>query len=157
MTFEDKERFLREVLIPAIAALETAATPAFGKMGVQQMTEHLSDYVRMANGRDLTDCDASIEHLDRMREWLMSDKPFRDNTPNKLMPDVPLPVRYSTMHEALDELQLELDAFFDVYQQDKQKRITNPFFGDLDYEEQVQLLWKHGQHHLRQFGHAAIG
>ena len=28
----------------------------------------------------------------------------------------------------------------------------NPFFGDLNFEQSVQLLYKHALHHLRQFG-----
>ena len=82
----------------------------------------------------------------------MSDKPFRDNTPNSRMPDEPPPPRHPDLQEAFGELQTELDGFFDVFAQDKSRRITNPAFGDLNYEEQVQLLWKHARHHLRQFG-----
>jgi hypothetical protein len=31
------------------------------------------------------------EHLDKYREFVMSDKPFKENTRNTLMPEAPAP------------------------------------------------------------------
>jgi len=140
----DVPQLLRQ--IPA----ETQAS--WGKMNVQQMIEHMSDSVRIANGRDLRDCITPEEHLDRMQAFLKSDKPFKENTVNSLMGEVPEPCRFERIEDSLGELEEELKEFQNVFDQDKLKQITNPFFGDLNYEEWVQLLYKHFLHHLRQFG-----
>jgi hypothetical protein len=42
--------------------------------------------------------------------------------------------------------------FFEVFEKDTALVTRNPFFGDLNFEQNVQLLYKHSLHHLRQFG-----
>jgi hypothetical protein len=68
------------------------------------------------------------------------------------MPEEPLPVKHASLADAIDELKGELEHFFIVHEHDAAKVTPNPFFGDLVYEQQVQLLYKHATHHLRQFG-----
>jgi len=147
-----KRKFLKDEYTGLLGRMNPETKPAWGKMNFQQMVEHMSDSFRIANGKDLQDCITPEEHLPKMRAFLMSDKPFRENTPNVLLPDIPPPVRFDRIEDAIGELQQEIDDFFDVFDQDKHKIITNPFFGDLDYEMWVQLLYKHAWHHLRQFG-----
>ena len=83
---------------------------------------------------------------------MMSDKPFKENTPNQLLPDVPAPFKHVSMKDAIAELQKEIDHFFSVYEKNSELRNINPFFGNLNFEEQVQLLHKHATHHAKQFG-----
>ncbi|HEY4798055.1 MAG TPA: hydroxymethylglutaryl-CoA reductase, partial [Bacteroidia bacterium] len=71
---------------------------------------------------------------------------------NKLLPDEPEPFKNATMEGAIAELQKEIDDFFSVYAANTGLRVVNPFFGNLNYEEQVRLLYKHTTHHARQFG-----
>ncbi len=82
----------------------------------------------------------------------MSDKPFRENTPNPLMPEVPEDVHDKTIDDSIAELNTEIDHFFSVFESKQQQQTRNPFFGDLDYKMNVQLLYKHAVHHLKQFG-----
>jgi hypothetical protein len=56
------------------------------------------------------------------------------------------------MQQAIEAVQKELDHFFEVYAATPGLRIENPVFGNLNFDEQVQLLYKHTQHHLKQFG-----
>ena len=87
-----------------------------------------------------------------MRAFLESEKPFRENTRNLLMPEVPAPVRNPSKEEAVKELKTELEFFFSVFEKNNMQVTRNPFFGDLNYEQNVQLLYKHATHHLKQFG-----
>jgi hypothetical protein len=87
-----------------------------------------------------------------VRAFLESEKPFRENTPNALMPEIPAPVRNPSKEEALKELKNEIDFFFSVFEKNNLQVTRNPFFGDLNYEQNVQLLYKHAMHHLKQFG-----
>jgi oxepin-CoA hydrolase/3-oxo-5,6-dehydrosuberyl-CoA semialdehyde dehydrogenase len=57
-----------------------------------------------------------------------------------------------TISHAFVELEKEMDTFFAVFQKNNQQQTRNPFFGDLNFEQNVQLLYKHALHHLRQFG-----
>lgn len=152
MTIEEKKDWLENRYPAMLKGIDPQAKPLWGKMNVQQMVEHMSDYLRIANGKDPVNCVTPEEHLDKMRDFLMSEKPFKENTPNSLMSDTPAPHRWENIDDSIGELEQELNDFIDVFEQDKQKVITNPFFGDLNFEEQVQLLHKHATHHLRQFG-----
>lgn len=147
-----KATFLRNDFVKLLATIDPATKPLWGKMNPQQMVEHMSYAMRQASGKDPYTTITPEEHLPKMQAFLMSEKPFRENTPNQLLPDEPAPAKHTTMQESLDELQSEIDHFFHVYGTDPQKTINNPFFGELNYDMQVQLLHKHAWHHLRQFG-----
>jgi hypothetical protein len=82
----------------------------------------------------------------------MTDKPFKENTRNPFIAEEPYPLRNHTLNASISELQAALLEFFSVYDQEPGKRAHNLIFGDLNYAEQVQLLYKHSLHHLNQFG-----
>lgn len=149
---QQKAAFLKTEFTNALRSLSSDAPRKWGKMNVQQMIEHMSDYVRIANGRTPMEIITPAEHLERTQAFLATEKPFRENTPNSLMSEEPAPVRHSTKEDAIHELQSEIDLFFETYNSEPDKKLNNPFFGVLGYEQQVQLLYKHATHHLRQFG-----
>ena len=156
MTIEEKAQFLKNDFIPLLQALPTEAKPAWGKMTVQQMIEHFSDSVRIASGKVVhTEVLTPPEQLDKMRNFLESDKPFRENTKNLLMPEVPAPVQNPSKAEAVKDLKEEMHFFFSVFEKNNLQVTRNPFFGDLTYEQNIQLLYKHALHHLRQFAPVA--
>jgi hypothetical protein len=68
------------------------------------------------------------------------------------MPETPAPVKNVSTEEAISELQQEIDFFFSVFEKNNLQVTRSPFFGDLNYEQNIHLLYKHAQHHLRQFG-----
>ncbi|MGN6477721.1 MAG: hypothetical protein ACTHKV_10885 [Flavipsychrobacter sp.] len=147
-----KATFLRNDFVKLLATIDPATKPLWGKMNPQQMVEHMSYAMRQASGKDPYTIVTAEEHLPKMQAFLMSEKPFRENTPNQLLPDEPAPAKHESMQDSLNDLQAEIDHFFHVFGTDPQKTITNPFFGELNYDMQVQLLHKHAWHHLRQFG-----
>ena len=149
-----KENFLRTKLITYLQRLDPSTSPQWGKMSVQQMVEHYGgDAVRNANGRlKMEKIITPPENLDRMREFMLSEKPFKENTKNPLMGEEPLPLRYKTVQAAIGALQQELIYFFEAFEKNPLLITRNPFYGDLNFEQNVQLLYKHALHHLRQFG-----
>ena len=153
MSFE-KENFLRTKLVAYLQRLNPATLPHWGKMNVQQMIEHYAgDAVRNANGRLKIDTIMTPpENLERMREFMMSNKPFKENTKNPLMGEEPASLRYKTVQGAIGALQQELIYFFEAFEKNPELVTRNPFFGDLNFEQNVQLLYKHALHHLGQFG-----
>lgn len=153
MSFE-KENFLRTRLVRYLQQLPPSTAPRWGKMNVQQMIEHYTiDGLSVANGRNKTEkIITAPEKLPLLREFMMSDKPFRPNTKNPLLGDEPAAPQFNTVQAAIGALQEELIFFFEVFAKDPQMQTRNPFFGDLNFEQNVQLLYKHAIHHLRQFG-----
>lgn len=153
MSFE-KENFLRTKLIRYFQQIDPATPPRWGKMNVQQMIEHYGgDAVRNASGRLVTDTIITPpENLQRMREFMMSNKPFKENTKNPLLKEEPAPLRYKTVQGAIGALHQELIWFFEAFEKNPALITRNPFFGDLNFEQNVHLLYKHALHHLRQFG-----
>jgi hypothetical protein len=149
---EKKADFLRNEYTKALGSLDANAERKWGKMNVQQMIEHMSDYVRIASGKTSVESVTPEERLPRMQGFLMSEKPFPENTPNSLLPDTPGPTRHATKEDAIGELQEEVAHFFAVHEAEPERVTPSPFFGPLNFEQQVQLLHKHSTHHLRQFG-----
>jgi hypothetical protein len=150
--FEEQARFLMNDYLPMLVAADPMAERRFGKLSFQGMIEHMSDSFRQGSGKDLNDCDTPPERIAQMQAFLRTDKSFRENTVNSRMPVEPADLRNASVADALGELEQEVGDFFDLFLQDKDKRVTNPVFGDLDYELWIRLLYKHAWHHLRQFG-----
>jgi hypothetical protein len=151
-TIASKTAFLKYDYIKKLMDLDAHTAAAWGKMNVQQMIEHMSDYVCIASGKTVYALHTAEDRLPKMQGFLMSDKPFQENTPNPLMPDVPPMVRHVKKENAIAELEQELNYFFEVFNAHPNAKHMNPFFGELDYPMQIQLLHKHAMHHLRQFG-----
>jgi hypothetical protein len=149
----EKAEFLKNRFIVLLKQIPSDSPPQWGKMTLQQMVEHFTDSVRIASGKTVhTDFLFPPEHLQKVREFMLSEKPFRENTPNPLMSEVPAPVKNVSAEEAIKELQKEISYFFSVFEKNNLQVTRSPFFGDLNYEENVHLLHKHALHHLRQFG-----
>ena len=149
----EKEQFLRHQLITLLKQVPSDTPPQWGKMTLQQMIEHFAESVRIASGKKIyADIVTPEAHLQKLRDFILSDKPFKENTVNPLMPVLPAPVQTPSVEEALQELGAELNYFFAVFEKNNLQVTRNPFFGDLNFEENVHLLHKHALHHLKQFG-----
>ena len=85
----EKANFLRNKFIPKLTTISEVTVPLWGKMNLHQMIEHMSYSFRQANGREEYSIITPEEHIPRMQAFLESDKPFRENTPNQLLPEEP--------------------------------------------------------------------
>lgn len=149
----NKEQFLRSDFPQKLRELKPEAKGIWGKMNAHQMVEHMADAFRMANGKiPVKQILTPEEKIPRVQEFVMSDIPFKENTKNALLPDEPLAVRTSGIHEAIDTLESEIKDFFKMYDENQNLKMKNPFFGELDRTHHVSLLHKHAVHHLKQFG-----
>ena len=155
MDFE-KENYLRSAFISALQKLNPAAKAIWGKMNVQQMIEHFTESVMIASGKIKQPVVYEGEKLKKYREFMLSEQPFRPNTKNPLMHEEPAPLRYNTLPSAIGKLKQELIYFFEVFEKKPAWVTLNPFFGELNFEENIHLLHKHAIHHLKQFGAAPV-
>jgi hypothetical protein len=153
MSFE-KENFLRTRFIRHLQQLDTSTLPLWGRMSVQQMIEHFGgDVLRVANGRLIVpEMFTPAAQLPQMIEFLLSEKSFKKNLHNPLLAEEPSPLQFNTVQAAIANLHGELIHFFEVFELNPMMTTFNPFFGPLNFEQNVQLLHKHAFHHLRQFG-----
>lgn len=156
MNTEQKLSFLENDFPKFLQTLDANAKGKWGVMNAQQMVEHMSYSLRDANGKSPKRILTSVEHLPKTRAFMLSDKPFRENTKNIELPETPIPVKHSSMQASIDEMEQEWKDFIKAFENNPSKTITNPFFGDLNFEEQVQLLHKHAMHHARQFGFEVV-
>ena len=152
MTDNIKYHFLKSEFVPLLRTLKADQKGIWGTMNAQQMVEHFADSVKIANGRLQQPIIHEGEHLNKLREFLMSDIPFKENTKNVLLPEVPEQAKKESMSASIDYLQEQLDHFFKVNEETAELKTDNAFFGSLNLEQNIQLLYKHAKHHLKQFG-----
>jgi hypothetical protein len=145
--------FIRYELLPLLKSLPPGATGNWGKMNGQQMVEHVADFFRVSSGKLTFPLVTPVEQLPKYKEFLLSDKPFRENTkaPEEVVPAEPLPLRNETMSEALNELKKTVEDFTVLFENGTLVTTSHPVFGELNYEEWVLLNYKHVTHHLKQF------
>ena len=147
----EKVNFLRKEFPEILLDIPVNKNPVFGKMNLHQMIEHMNWAFQLAQGKIKIPSDLEPELVKKMYRFMMSDKPFRENTPNDKLPQEPIPPVTANVTEAIVELKKEIENMIAFYQENKDIRVENPFFGMLNFEEQVHLLHKHARHHLRQF------
>jgi hypothetical protein len=149
---KEKEIFLRKKFVTLLQQLNDTAPARWGKMNVQQMIEHFTDALMAANGKIRLPVITPADKLPRFYEFLLSEKQFKENTKSPVLGDDPSPIRKNTKQAAIGKLQEELIYFFESFKNNPGLKTINPVFGELNYEENIQLLYKHALHHLRQFG-----
>ena len=154
MLNESKLQFLKKQFIPLVKTLDPGTVPRWGKMNAQQMIEHVAAFFKVSTSKLKFPLATPEEHLPKYKEFLMSEKEFRENTkaPAAVLPEEPLPLRHTSFEEALNELEKEVAEFTNYFSDDPAKKTLHPAFGELNFEEWVQLHHKHVTHHLKQFG-----
>ncbi len=148
----EKINFLKTEFIPLIQKLNGNEEGNWGKMNAQQMTEHVSAFFKVSTGKIFFPLTTPQEHLPKYKEFLLSDKEFRENTKAPVLPEDPLPLRFTNMKDAIDDLKDSVNNFFEYFKDHPSKTTLHPAFGELNFDEWVQLHYKHVIHHLKQFG-----
>ncbi len=148
----DKLLFLKNDFLLLLQSLEADAKGQWGLMNGQQMVEHFVDVVKNASGKLQLPLISNDVEQEKMKAFLFSEKPFAQNVRNPYMSEQPRPVRQPNIQAAIGKLKEELVYFFEAFENDASLTSINPFFGELDYSGNVQLLYKHALHHLNQFG-----
>src|SRR5215203_3017435 len=150
---EAKVSFLKKEFIPLLENIPFDKNPEWGSMTVQQMIEHFADVFRLASGKfPNKKLVIPEEKLAGSQAFLMSDKPFPQGVSNPFIPKSPVPLKNADIKNALAELQSEMDYFFSVLETTKDLKIIHPYFGVLGPEMNLQSVYKHALHHLKQFG-----
>ncbi|HMG67463.1 MAG TPA: DUF1569 domain-containing protein [Chitinophagaceae bacterium] len=152
MVLEEKKHFLEDQFILYVRRIDPSALPKWGKMNAQQMVEHVSGFFKISTNRLKFPLVTPPELLPKYYAFLMSEKEFRENTKAPVLPEDPLPVRFGSMIDAIDDLEMQVNYFFEFFSGEPGKKTLHPAFGELNFGEWVQLHHKHVKHHLKQFG-----
>lgn len=137
----------REQLIQRINTLNENSTPQWGKMNIYQMLKHCNlaeamylgqvQYKRMFLGRILGQW--------VLKNMLKNDEPMRRNAPTSDAFKIQDTTGDIEAEKNIWIAQLEKYATFD------QSEFVHWFFGKMTKEQIGQLVYKHADHHLRQF------
>ena len=150
MSIEEKALFLSTTCFEYLKQLNESKQPSWGKMNAQQMLEHVNDFYEVSTGKLQFALTTPEEHLPKYKEFLYSDKPFRENTkaPETVLGDEPLPMRMPSLEAAAAQLQNTVAGFFESK---PHPTTIHPVFGPLSFDEWILLHYKHVTHHWNQF------
>ena len=136
-----------------LRTLKEDQEPRWGSMSPQHMVEHLVGSWRISNGRARVPQMLSDEDVEVRRSFLFSDKAYPKNIPNptvKVQGNAPL--RKESLSKAIDQLQDEMNAFFEYHTSNSDAQEMHPVFGTLDAKGWLLFQTKHMTHHMMQFG-----
>jgi hypothetical protein len=110
-----KESFLKKNLASMLKKLKPNQKGKWGKMTPQQIVEHFADAVKNATGKLRLPLLNRRERLQKSREFLMSETPFKENTLNPLVPEEGIKIRKPHLETAIDKVQKELNYFLELF------------------------------------------
>ena len=148
----DKEKFFQTEYLPLLDRINPDQHPNWGVLSPQGMIEHMTDSIGIGWKRVQYPLQYPEEIVSKSKAFMLSDKPFKPGTKNSLMSEAPEPLRCIDLNGAKEELKGEIGQFLTYWKENPGEKVTNPFFGDLNYTEWLHLLHKHALHHLKQFG-----
>jgi len=149
---QQKLYFLSARLVPLLKSLPADSPMKFGKMNPQQMVEHLSGFFRVSTNKLHFPLITPEDQLPKFKEFLRSEKEFRENTKAPVLPEEPMPVQFASFSDAVNDLEKEITDFLNLFNHEVGLTTQHPVFGDLNFEDWVLLHYKHVAHHLKQFG-----
>jgi len=150
----EKLDFIKQQFVPLVKTLPANAMGNWGKMNGQQMVEHVAAFFNVSAEKIILPLVTPLEHLPKFKEFLLSDKQFRENTkaPTSIIGEEAQPLRYAGMEEAVGKLEEAIGNFIAFFHDDPGKKSVHPVFGELNFDEWILLHYKHVTHHCRQFG-----
>ncbi|MEO6407075.1 MAG: DUF1569 domain-containing protein [Ferruginibacter sp.] len=150
----EKAAFLREGMFDLLKDFSEEHNKKWGKLNAQQMLEHVRDFFMVSTGDLSFDLVTPEEQLPKYREFLLSDKEFRENTkaPASVLGEEPLPLRFNNLEAASQALKESVERFFKYFEEQPGITTMHPVFGNLNSDDWILLHYKHVRHHFRQFG-----
>jgi len=149
---QQKLNFISTGLVPLLKTLAPDTKMKWGKMNAQQMVEHVAGFFKVSTNKLHFPLVTPEEQLPKFKEFLRSDKAFRENTKAPVLPEDPLPVQFASYEDAVNNLEQEIQDFLVQFTSNPNLITRHPVFGDLNFEEWVLLHYKHVMHHAKQFG-----
>jgi oxepin-CoA hydrolase / 3-oxo-5,6-dehydrosuberyl-CoA semialdehyde dehydrogenase len=147
-----RDTFLRTFFFGALDGLRPETPARWGRMTAQQMVEHLLWAFDISTGRLVIACPVPTDQVERMKRFLFSNRPTPPDFMNPLLEDGLPALRFSSLKEAKGALMVEVDWFLEHQRRDHDAVHVHPIFGPIGMDEWSRTHFKHGCHHLLQFG-----
>lgn len=139
--------------VPAkLRSLSADDQPRWGSMSLQHMVEHVVGSWRISNGRTRVKPLLSDEETKQRRAFMFSDTPYPQNLANPMFKEGLPPLRKASLEAAIEQLEDEINAFFNYHDSHPDALETHPIYGALDFDGWMTFQTKHMGHHLKQFG-----
>ena len=137
-----------DAMIARINKLTPESYPLWGRMSVDQMCRHCNLAIAVAYGEQ----DLKINILLKLLGKMLKKKVLYGGHLKKESPTAKEFIVKD--HSDLENAKAELITNFSRFKEGHPsiKVMNHPFWGTLNYEEWDLLMWKHLDHHLRQFG-----
>jgi Protein of unknown function (DUF1569) len=134
-------------MIARINSLTPESKALWGKMTVDQMFKHTNGALLVAFGEQELKINFLMRFLGRMMKNKIFNSDFKKNSPTA--PEFIFTKRYD-----FETSKKELIANFSRFAKGKEaiKTMNHPFWGPMTHEDWDKLMWRHLDHHLRQFG-----
>lgn len=142
------DKLTRDGLIDRINSITQDTKAEWGKMNAYQMIRHCTLYEEMMQGKTQFKR-AFIGYIFgkmALRSLTKDESPLRKSTPT-----VPALVEASTTGD-MAAAKKQWIALLEEYGNTANISIIHPFFGKIEKEQIGYLVYKHCDHHLRQFG-----
>ncbi len=136
-------------MLKRIDAIAPETRPLWGKMNPAQMMAHVRRGIQLASGEVISKRTFIGFLFGRIaRQSIITDKPWKPNLPTAKEFIV------SDQRDFVTEKRELIESIGRFSDGGTTKATTgpHPFFGYLTPEEWERLMWKHLDHHLRQFG-----
>lgn len=140
-----------ESMLMRLNKLQSDTSPQWGNMSAQQMVEHLSEMLRMSTGKIQLPLEIEESKIERMQDFLRSDKPMAKNIKVAFVSEQPK-LRNEELELAIDEFVEEWLFFEETYADHPNFTALHPYYGELNEELWRLLHAKHFEHHFEQFG-----
>jgi len=139
----------REALRARLAALQPESARQWGKMNAAQMLAHCATALEVGTGERPTKQKLIGKLLAPLvRKSVLGETPFGKNGPTDKMLVVADERDFNAERE---RLLADIDRFVERGTAHAGAQM-HPFFGKLSGDDWGTLMWKHIDHHLRQFG-----
>jgi len=136
---------VREELIRRITSINENSKPQWGQMTVGQMLKHCSMWDEMAQEKTLFKQSLLGKLVGKFAlKDMMKDEPVKKNLPT-------VPAFKMTAHYDIDGEKQHWIKLLNEYPAMSNEGFLHPFFGHLTKEQTGRLVYKHADHHLRQF------
>ncbi|WP_281240255.1 DUF1569 domain-containing protein [Flavobacterium praedii] len=136
-----------DAIIARINSLTTESKALWGKMTVDQMCKHCTSAINVAFDKQDVKVNFLMRFLGKTLKSKVFNSEFKKNSPTAKE------FVFTNQYD-LEIAKKEFIESFSQFAQGHQaiKIMDHPFWGKMTYEDWDKLMWKHVDHHLKQFG-----
>ncbi|WP_281226325.1 DUF1569 domain-containing protein [Flavobacterium aquiphilum] len=136
-----------EAIISRINSLSPESRALWGKMRVDQMCKHCNAAIQVAFGTKELKTNFLLRILGRLIKNKAFNSDFGKNSPTAKELKCEDLYDFETSRKELIESFSQFAKGTGVI-----KTMDHPFWGKMSFEDWDKLMWRHTDHHLRQFG-----